>query len=190
MDYMPEEYWDQDDQDSCTSKTRLECTKILWPSLESMQDLYFQLRLQSQRDPSLGEEQPTVFLSPRTFALMEPDIHCQMFHYHAQPFPSCQKVPHNKTYFRLRSANGHEKRASDSIRYQCSCHSVIWFLMTSACLSKGQVFLFQISHHCASPLVRCSRRVPFAKFLWLLWKYSPSLPDLALKTLTPFSGIR
>jgi hypothetical protein len=129
---MPEEYWDQEDQDSSLFKTRLECTKLLWPCVEDMQDLYFQLRLKSQHDPSLGEEEPTVFLLPRSFALMEPDIHCQMFHYHSQLHPSCQKVPHNKTYFRLRSTGG-VKRGSD----QCLCDPVIWFMMTSACLSKG-----------------------------------------------------
>lgn len=131
MDYMPEEEWDLDDD---SLKTRLESTKILWPSSTHMKDIYSHVALVPEWSGHPNEEEPTVFFLPKTFALMEPDVHCQMFHYtcHTSLYRNHSRtlrVPHNKSYFRLNTAKAHDEC--------CTCASVFWFLMTSACLSKG-----------------------------------------------------
>ena len=102
------------------------------------------------------------FLHPRSFYMMEPDIHSQFHVYKPNlSLKKCDKedpdneninkllstyCPHNKLYCRLLASDGDaaeylgsredtetEKQADRG----CLCYDLAWCLMTSACLSRG-----------------------------------------------------
>lgn len=124
-DMMPEEFW-VNDQD----KVRSESWSLLWPSNDFVEEIIQQQHY--LRDVS--SVRGLLFLNSKTFALMEPDVQSQFALYEpngigAQKDMTERFTPHIKSYMRLKS--------NLSPRGGCSCPDVAWFLLTSACLSKG-----------------------------------------------------
>ena len=98
------------------------------------------------KDPFLSEyPQEILFFSPKTFALMEPDIQSQIYEYSVnRSFIKLHKVPHIKSYTRLYAEHSAEEVTNTTNKQQrqfskCICHSIAWSWLTSACLSKGSL---------------------------------------------------
>jgi hypothetical protein len=95
-----------------------------------------------------------LFFHPKTFYLMEPDIHSQFYTYKPNYFImeslcNCNfnffsiSSPHNKSYSRYMQKidsktvlSSNAENNSDE-HDECVCYDLAWFLLTSACLSKG-----------------------------------------------------
>ena len=123
---MPERYWDA----SHLGLLRQESYRLLWPSSEFMGGCG---NHQSEEGSDSFEELGGLFLDPSSLAAMEPDIHSQMFTYRA--ITKYHGVsPHIKTYLRLLRRSPRDI-VNDK---RCSCASLLWCLLSSACLSTGE----------------------------------------------------
>ena len=120
---MPERYWD-----AChLGQMRQESYRLVWPCSEYMRGCIDPQTLQNGSFEELGG----LFLDPTALAAMEPDIHSQMFTY--QAIAKYHHIsPHIKTYLRLL------KRRSWERNNRCTCSSLLWCLLSSACLSAGR----------------------------------------------------
>ena len=132
MHLMPERYWDA----SYLGQLRQESYRILWPSSDFMRGCSNPQHQSSDSYEELGG----LFLDPSSLAAMEPDIHSQMFTYRAVAKYQCVS-PHIKTYLRLL-----RRRVFDEGERQCSCVSLLWCLLSSACLSAGSTVLCKDIH--------------------------------------------
>lgn len=90
----------------------------------------------------------TYFLHPKSFYMMEPDIHTQFHVYKPNLTTSTSDdgderevnnilasyCPHNKLYCRVMASTCEDETQKSR---KCLCYDLAWCLMTSACLSKG-----------------------------------------------------
>eukprot|EP00981_Chlorochromonas_danica_P002612 scaffold504_cov189-Ochromonas_danica.AAC.47 len=140
--------------------SRSDCWHLVWPSMQFVEQVVSEQSQYSHHvvvndgndtdddddDESdgviskKGNGKGMLFLHPRAFASMEADIHTQFVHYQPNLIAPYKEVlnnntPHFKSYTRfMRSAAA---AAAGQIKSKCSCPSVAWLLMTSACLSRG-----------------------------------------------------
>ena len=154
---MPGEEWNLENNKG--SKLRRECWEVIWPTVDLVP---------RGKCPKLNskpkETDFMLFLSPEVVALMEPDILSQLRTYvpssiayrcSSEFFP-----PHLKSYTRLLSKDksrcgsvddrtpGIQSVDEEAVRglggTSCTCTPLAWFLLTSACLSRGSVFLYLV----------------------------------------------
>lgn len=138
-DLMPEDHWDaaaEDDDDDCAQRS--ERWQLLWPSHDFIEQVC-RLNRYNASSSKRGKEDVAnmrgmLFLQPRSFALMETDIHTQFAVYEPNPIAPYEQAvhrysPHFKSYTRMLH--------SRCIGRACECQDIAWTLMTSACLSRG-----------------------------------------------------
>lgn len=164
---MPDQYWLQ-----YPEKLRQDSWRLIWPSNTYMEEVKLDVMTNSKKVIIKTENKPQdnnnkdditststatiaedpigvvlrtgiVFLNPKIFALMEPDIQSAFHTYEPNSIPSLQlqwkKVPHIKTYTRLMQGiqTSVEKLRNIHVVPHCICWKVAWCWLTSACLSKG-----------------------------------------------------
>jgi hypothetical protein len=111
-----------------------ESWKLLWPTHD------FVTRLKkSCKSAGCG-----LFLFPISLKQMKEDVHDQFYTYNPSTAPIfCgvpeEKAPHIKSYSRIMSTSRSmlSPISSSASESMCSCTNLAWFLLTSACLSKG-----------------------------------------------------
>lgn len=153
--YLPEDIWEED-----VEYLRQESWRLIWPSRQTMIDIYRNATASSEEDDtdiiddeeSEKKESPRfaqglLFLHARNFSLMEPDIQSQFYTYSPSNAKAVQNlsqkhVPHIKSYCRVATSSS-SKLVSESreppVGTTCSCYPLRWTLITSACLSRGDV---------------------------------------------------
>lgn len=124
--YMPDPDWDDR-----AEQLRQDSWYLIWPTAD-----YMQCGISDE----VGESNHMLFISAEVLALMEPDILAQLRTYEPLAVGGTNAVlafpPHIKSYARVYRSIATE-HISDSTQSACLCPSVAWFLLTSACLSKG-----------------------------------------------------
>lgn len=152
---MPEAIWEEPHLSSCI---RQDNWRLIWPTKSYIFDCCEKKnirlneidtdtlsRFDSVRLPERDAEMDfRLFMTPEILALMEPDILCQMRTY--EPSSISMKCgtslcpPHVKSYARVYESSCDKRiEAETEPTSNCTCIELAWFLLTSACLSKGAV---------------------------------------------------
>lgn len=163
---MPDEYWKK-----FPDKLRQDSWRLIWPSSAYMNEVKSNVSMsmfvrgnthkkstESNNGNAITDHinngkiveavRPfrtgIVFLNPKVFAFMEPDIQSVFHTYEPNCIPSLdldwKKVPHIKTYTRLMQGihPPADKFRNSHVVPHCICWKVAWSWLTSACLSKGK----------------------------------------------------
>ena len=130
--YMPEDGWD--DLSSQNSKLRQDSWNLVWPT-----DPFINAHCDLEAE---GGSEYLLFMSPEVLALLEPDILSQLRTYEPLPLAAgaggLSRAPHIKSYARIYATAASQSGGAHTVdSQQCSCPEVAWFLLTSACLSRG-----------------------------------------------------
>lgn len=126
---MPEAEWDCSSSEE--GELRQDHWRLVWPTVAHI----------DAATPSSDEHQSDflLFMSPEVLALMEPDILSQLTTYEPSSIMELlgahDTPPHIKSFSRVYSAKPED--GTDCKDKQCACTELAWFLLTSACFSKG-----------------------------------------------------
>ena len=126
---MPETEWNFSLEKDI--KLRQDHWRLVWPTVGRIDAAM----------PSSDDRQSDflLFLSPEVLALMEPDVLSQLTTYEPSTIMDFigarDTPPHIKSYCRVYDTKYEDSNCCESIR--CTCSEVAWFLLTSACFSKG-----------------------------------------------------
>lgn len=144
---MPEIEWD--DMFYHDSRMRRDFWHLIWPTTEYLNGTLEPSTCALETGYISGN---MLFLNPEVLALMEPDILSQMRTYESvsvTPPNILNFPPHIKSYARVfmpraNVDNANKCEHSDpsdvgkiKAGQSCQCTEVAWFLLTSACLSRG-----------------------------------------------------
>ncbi len=164
---MPDEYWNK-----YPEKLRQDSWRLIWPSSVYMNEVKSNVNMSQlirgrthkksddDKDKKANDDSLTstsveivrtfrtgiVFLNPKVFAFMEPDIQTVFHTYEPNCIPGLnldwKKVPHIKTYTRLmQGIHPPADKLRNLVVPHCICWKVAWSWLTSACLSKGEMHL-------------------------------------------------
>jgi hypothetical protein len=121
-------------------------------SHNSSQSKFNDLRLIWPEDKP-GDQAKPCFFSPSGLTDMPYDAHTQMYTYESRAVPGMADsyqllpyAPHLKSYMRVINDSVTASGAGAGPGMHCSCISLAWFLLTSACLSHGAQGMKVISH--------------------------------------------
>lgn len=121
------------------SRDMLERMDILWPSQEFIKDLSGNNRSSDSNEceeDDLVTEGGSLFLSAHSFNTIDVDCISRMAQLeHSTPNQMQKRSPHFKSYARLFEGNDYALRQNHGVGKAAELFS--WFLMTSACLSRG-----------------------------------------------------
>ena len=113
--YMPEDDWKLE-----FDILREECWQLIWPSDELISSIYNNNH-RKYKDFSCDDNNGSMlFFHPKTFTLMEFDIHSQLHTYELSRDFHC--IPHNKTYFRFMYTNSSRNDNNDKNISKCNCN--------------------------------------------------------------------
>lgn len=159
---MPESFWANE-----WDARRQECWRLLWPALSLVrrgigshrlivgskmavfQEQSHQEQLQCRNNYVLKDDTDSMlFLKPGVLATMELDIHERMWSLETSKAPVMtplvDRCPHYKTYARVMAPKEEsfctppiDNPPLKSTVTECCCPDLAWFLLTSACLSRG-----------------------------------------------------
>jgi hypothetical protein len=121
----------------------LERMDILWPSYDFIQDVKKEYGSEGTRNVTTTEPERTngnggfIFLASQIFNTIDLNIVSRMVQYeHSSPLQvSSLRIPHFKSYARLFEGNDYVLRRDYGVGKAAEIFP--WFLMTSACLSRG-----------------------------------------------------